>query len=312
MIGKSGKISLIIFAAALVLAPIAVNIHCDIPVEKIKEKYAIPESRYMKLQGMQVHYADEGKGFPLVLIHGTSSSLHTWDGWTRKLKKDFRIIRMDIPAYGITGPNRTNDYSPSSYVAFLKEFLDRLGIRKCHIAGNSLGGGIAWSFTAAYPDMISRLILIDSAGYFRHTSPPLVFRITRAPVIGALTRYLTPRYFVKKSLLEVYGDDSKVTDELIDRYHDMALREGNRDAFIARAKMTNVNPYETANIKTISVPVLIMWGSADTWIAPEYARRFRNDLKNSRLIMYEGIGHVPMEEIPEKTAGDAGKFLRGV
>jgi pimeloyl-ACP methyl ester carboxylesterase len=180
------------------------------------------------------------------------------------------------------------------------------------MAGNSLGGGIAWSFAAAYPDMISRLILIDSAGYFRQTSPPLVFRLARAPVIGMLTRYLTPRYFIKKILLEVYGDDGKVTEELIDRYHDMALREGNRDAFIARSKMTHLHLYESDKIKTISTPVLIMWGSADAWIAPEFARRFQTDIKNSRLIIYDGIGHVPMEEIPGKTAADAKIFLLNI
>ena len=113
----------------------------DLPLSYLKDKYAGPESRFLALDGMQVHYRDQGQGQAVVLVHGTASSLHTWEEWARGLKTNYRVVRMDLPAFGLTGPNRANDYSLEAYDAFLVSFLDKLGIERCHLAGNSPGRG---------------------------------------------------------------------------------------------------------------------------------------------------------------------------
>jgi pimeloyl-ACP methyl ester carboxylesterase len=294
---------------ALLGAFAAVSVRFDIPAGEMKARYAKPNSRFIEVQGLPVHCVDEGKGFPLLLIHGTASSLLTWDEWARALSGHYRVIRLDIPAYGLTGPNKNNDYSIDTYVSFIRSFLDTMGVKRCHIAGNSLGGAIAWNFAAVHPDMVDKLILIDAGGYPRKKKPPFVFRLARLPVLNRVGRYISPRFLVKKSLLEVYGDDSKVTKELIDRHCDLALREGNRDAFIARSVKVNVS--DTSRLKKVKAPTLIMWGSLDEWIPPEDAQNFRRDIAGSRLIIYPGAGHVPMEEIPVETAADALAFLTG-
>lgn len=290
----------------LILLVLILNYHGDIPLEVLKERYTNSESKFIAIGELQVHYRDEGAGagYPLVLIHGTSSSLHTWDGWTAALKDQLRVIRMDIPGFGLTGPNATNDYSMVAYCDFLKEFLDALKIDTCYLAGNSLGGEIVWNFAERYPAMVEKAILIDAGGY-KHDAP-FVIKLAISP-LGPLFKNITPRYIVARSVYEVYGDDTKVKDSLIDLYYDLALREGNRDAFIARAKVRRATNID--KLSTINVPTLIMWGKEDIWIDTSFAYLFHRDLANSELILYPGVGHIPMEEIPLLTAKDARRFL---
>ncbi len=304
------KPNIIKITILILFITIAANIHLDILPSELEKKYFLPTSGYINIEELKVHYSDEGQGYPLVLIHGTSSSLHTWQGWTEKLKKHFRIIRMDVPAYGLTGPNRDHDYSEEWYDQFLVSFLNQLKIEKCHIAGNSRGGAIAWYFSAKHPERIKGLILVDAAGYPYRGDISLAFRLARTPVLNKIAKNITPRYLVKKSLGEVYYDKNKITENLVDRHFDLLLRRGNRNAFIARS--INREPYSQKLIKSVKAPTLIMWGKADSWITPDRAELFKKDIPGSKVIIYPRAGHVPMEEIPMKTAGDALNFLKGL
>lgn len=303
------KIALALLILFLVICGILLSmVRFDIPVEELKGKFAPPPSHFLNLNGLLVHYRDEGKGFPVVLIHGTSSSLHTWDEWTKELVKRYRVVRMDIPAFGLTGPSHDRDYTPEAYVKFLEAFLHTLNIQKCHLAGNSLGGLIAWNYAVSFPHKVDKLVLIDAAGYpFRKM--PTLFRLTKFAPFAFLGKYVTPRFLITKNLREVYGDDSKITDELIERYYLLALREGNRQAFIDRVHAHRDSDDDAARIKKIERPTLILWGKDDRWIPLEYGIRFNEDIPGSKLIVYEGVGHVPMEEIPEKTVKDAMEFF---
>lgn len=295
----------ILFALfALLIIPLILFWKDDIPVDELKG-YTDNNSRFVEIEGMRVHYKDEGEGKPLVLLHGTAASLHTWDGWVDELKSSFRIIRIDLPAFGITGLNPAGEYSIDFYSHFVKQFLDTLGINQCYLAGNSLGGGIAWTFTTDYPAYVEKLILIDASGY--PGDAPVIFKLATVPVVSNIMRYVTPEFIIKKNVEAVYYDDDKITDELVDRYYKLTLREGNRQAFIDRAKSGGAD-YKTSNISEIDIPVLIMWGKYDEWIPLKDAHQFKKDISNSRLEIYEA-GHIPMEEIPEVSAKDARAFL---
>ena len=283
----------------------------DIPLDQLKEKYLIPSSKFIKVQDMDVHYSIEGEGPILLLIHGTASSLHTWDGWTEQMKDSLTIVRMDLPAFGLTGAHPNRDYSLEAYVSFVDTFISALDIlekdEKFLIAGNSLGGAIAWNYAATYPDRVEKLILIDASGAPRNQAAPLIFKLARTPVISGILKNITPRSIIQSNLEEVYIDDSKITESLIDRYYELALRPGNRDAFIDRARL--ILAVSTELLSNISCPVLIQWGEADEWIPVSDAEYFNERLANSRVIIYPDAGHVPMEEIPEQTAQDALTFL---
>jgi len=260
---------------------------------------------------MQVHYRDEGTGFPIVLIHGTASSLHTWDAWTKELIKNYRVIRMDLPAFGITGPNKNADYSIKSYTDFLHQFLTKLKVDQFYLAGNSLGGNIAWNYAAEHPKKIARLILVDASGLPTNKPQPAIFKMAKTPVLSSLFLYITPKFFIKKNMQEVYGDKTKITDSLITRYHKMALRVGNRQAFIDRAKI-DFKLGAKANIeklKSIQTPTLLLWGAKDSWIPLDNGKRMEKALPNSKLVVLQNSGHVPMEENPEESLALLNCFL---
>lgn len=298
--------TLVLLAVGIIVAFTATQLRTDIGVEELQAKYANAASRFIMLHGMRVHYRDEGAGPTLVLLHGTASSLHTWEGWASALQNDFRIVRMDLPGFGLTGPNATHDYSLPQYVDFLAAFADSLKLERFHLAGNSLGGEIAWHFALAQPARVKSMILLDAAGY-PITRVPFAFTLARNPLTRFFTRWITPRSLVQKSVLDVYGDDGKVTEALVQRYYELTCRAGNRAAFIARARAFHVVEFE--RIKQILTPTLIQWGAQDEWIPVADAQRFVADIPNSELIIYEDAGHVPMEEIPEQTAHDAKNFM---
>ena len=286
----------------------------DIPVEKIKAKYGNAASKYLPLMGMQVHYRDEGNpgdSSPLVLIHGTSSSLHTWDSLVSIMlasSPNRRIIRFDLPAFGITGPNPENYYAGDYYVRFLDSFLNAMHINKCALAGNSLGGAIAWQYTVAHPKKIAKLILIDAAGYpMKNEKGSLGFKLASTPVINNLLLFITPKFLIRKSLETVFYDNSLISDAIVTRYHEMLLREGNRAATLSLFKNRIATSSEP--IKTISQPTLILWGEYDHLIAVDNAYLFQKDIKGSLLTVYKNIGHTPMEEAPKLVAASMESFL---
>jgi len=261
----------------------------------------------MKMNQMMVHYRDEGEGEVIILIHGTFASLHTFDGWTKRLKKGYRVVRLDLPGFGLTGPTKNGKYTMSTYMRFLKKFQDNLGIKKCHYAGSSLGGWLAWEYALMYPKRVDKLILIAAAGCFIDHRLPLPFIIARTPLIKKVMQVMTPKSLVTRFVREVFGDREKATEEIIDRYYDLATRKGNREAFVILANTKYEIHFD--KIKKIKHKTLIMWGTADSWVSVKNASAFENELENSELILYEGVGHIPMEEIPGKSVKDLKKFL---
>jgi pimeloyl-ACP methyl ester carboxylesterase len=290
----------------ILLAAFLGQFHRDIPAKRLMELYGKPPSRYMHIDGMQVHYRDEGEGFPVVLIHGMSSTLRTWDGWAEILSHQYRVIRMDLPGFGITGPNANNDYSDAYYVNFMQQFLDSLGVKQCYMVGNSLGGRIAWQYDVAHPEQVRKLVLVDAAGY-PIKKPPPVFSLARIKFLAPFFSYFTPRYFVEKSCNDVYGDPSKLNDTIVDMYFKMALRKGNREAFIAFVQ--GYKNADTTLIREVKAPTLIIWGGKDRWIPKAHAEAFHRDIADSKVIIFPHLGHIPMEEKPVETCYDVLNFF---
>lgn len=284
----------------------------DIPLEHLKTKYAKAPSAFITVDSMDVHYREEGVSeadVPIILIHGTGSSLHTFNDWVSRLKVNYSVIRMDIPGHGLTGPFPNRDYSIEAYVKFLKHFLDKKGIDKCIIGGNSLGGHIAWQFTATHPDRVKKLVLIDAAGYPNESkSTPLAFQIAKIPLIKNMFTFITPKAVARKSVENVYADKSKVTTDLAMRYFELTLRPGNRQAFVDRLSEEN-NPASYHLISNISQPTLILWGDQDLLIPIENAKLFQKDIPNNTLVILNNTGHVPMEENPSESLEAVISFL---
>jgi len=288
----------------------------DRAVETLVAHWALPPSEFIEVKGQLVHLRDEGPRndpAPLLLIHGTGDSLHTWEGWTQALKGQRRVIRFDLPGFGLTGPF-TGQYAPDDYrdatlARFTLDLMDQLKLQQVVIAGNSLGGEVAWRVAAAAPQRVEKLILVDSAGYdFRSQAVPIGFLLAQVPVLNKLGEYLLPRAAVEASLRAVYAHQDRVTPELVERFYELTLREGNRRALGLRMRQLDRGA-DAAQIATLRLPTLILWGQQDKLIPPDSAQRFAHDIPGSQLVMLDGLGHVPQEEDPAASVAPVKSFL---
>jgi pimeloyl-ACP methyl ester carboxylesterase len=302
-------------ALAFVALLLAVGWESDRPVDQLRVRWAPPPSQFIDLQGMRVHLRDQGPAddsIPL-LLHGTSASLHTWEGWEAGLADDERIISVDLPGFGLTGPDPDRDYRIERYVGFVQALLDHLRIERATIAGNSLGGWIAWETALAHPNRVHGLVLVDPAGYGSAPEEiPLGFRLARHQWLRPLLESLLPRSLVQRSVEQVYGDPARVSTELVDRYFELSLREGNRQALFDRFNQGLGSPDNRRRTAGITQPTLIIWGSEDRLIPTADAARFAADIASSELAMLPGLGHVPHEEDPAATLAVLRPFLRQI
>ncbi len=303
------KIVFVVFLG--ILALLAFLFKSDIPFEELKNKYTNEQSKFINIQGVNVHYRDEGNqndSIPLVLIHGTSSSLHTWDSIVPALVGKKRIIRLDLPAFGLTGPHPQRDYSIDFYNQFIDAFLNAIGVQQYIIAGNSLGGSIAWNQALRYPNKVKQLVLINSGGYPKKNEKGNIgFKLASTPVVGDVLLKFTPRGIIRKSIEDVYSDKTKVSEDLVQRYFDLLLREGNRQATLDIFKNRKFGGSE--KIKNIGTPTLIIWGEDDQLIDVSNAYLFQKDIRNSQLVIIPKTGHVPMEENPLAFLAAFNKFI---
>ncbi len=284
----------------------------DIPVGQLKVKYQKQNSAFIDIDGVPVHYIIEGNAsdtLPIVLIHGTSASLHTWDTLSSLLKNTKKIIRFDLPAFGLTGPNRLNEYTFNYYNNFIDSLLFKLNITKCIIAGNSLGGSIAWNFALASPNIVEKLILIDASGYPKKDEKgSLGFKLAAIPVLNQILKHVSPKSLVRKSLEDAFYNKTLVSETMVEQYHDMLLREGNRRAILELFQHP-MKP-DATRIKNITQPTLIIWGKEDQLISYRNASLFKQDIRNSRMIILDKVGHIPMEETPVEVAKAILNFIK--
>lgn len=289
----------------------------EIPPEVLNEKYNVKPSDYIEVNGMEVHYRQEGLAsdtLPLVLLHGTFSSLYTWGSWTESLKDRHQIIRLDLPGFGLTGPHPKDDYRVETYMAFLQSFLAELKIKQCILVGNSLGGEIAWRYALDHPKQVKKLILIGAAAYpvavesLPISELPLSYLWLRIPLFREWSVEFMGPQVIRNGLKYLYGNPDKVTDEMVELYFDMANREGNREAITERMESFE-RPSPIELIPSINTPTLILWGGKDRLIPVENAWKFHRDLPNSRISTFPQAGHMPMEEIPFKSVDSVEQFL---
>jgi pimeloyl-ACP methyl ester carboxylesterase len=284
----------------------------ELSVDELKARWAKPPSQFIEVAGMQVHVRDEGPRddpAPLVLMHGTGSSLHAWDGWVDALKDGKRVIRFDLPGFGLTGPSPDNRYSLDNDVRVMFALLDKMGVQSCITGGNSLGGAVAWRAALAEPARVKKLILVDAGGYpFHSTSQPIGFRLLRIPGVNWLLQHTLPRFLVEQGARNVFGDPNRVKPEMIERSIELTQRQGNRRALIERVSQRPTQSL-AHRIPELKLPTLIIWGGRDRLLPPDDAERFHRDIAGSTLVIFDDLGHAPEEEDPERTVVPVKRFL---
>ena len=292
-----------VFVIVLVVVIIGIGVWAYTPDESraaLEAKYHVAPADYLEVDGIRLHLLDTGpKGAPaVVLLHGFGSSLQTWDAWSGQLSAKYRVIRFDLPGFGLTGADPSGDYSDERSVRILIGVLDRLGVARASLVGNSMGGKIAWKCAAENPTRIDGLILVSPDGF---ASPG--FEYGKKPEVPLMLRALPfamPKGMLRASIAPAYADPARLDDTTVTRYWDMMRAPGVRNAIIARLSQTILENPEPA-LRQIKIPALLIWGEKDGMIPYGNAKDYLRDLKSVKLVSFPDLGHVPHEEDPDRS-----------
>ena len=270
----------------------------DLPREALLQSYARPGTSFVQVAGQPVFLQDTGpRDAPtLVLLHGFGASLQTWDAWAAELDKDWRVVRMDVAAFGLTGAALNNDYSDAADVARLLALLDHLGLQRVALGGHSMGGRIAWNFAAAHPERISQLLLVSPDGFpDPRSTNEHTYQVS--PWLGLIQLSL-PAWALKLGVAPAYGDEKLLTADTMRRYQDMMRAPGVRAALIERMRQSR-NSDPEPRLQTLKMPVLLVWGDKDAFIPISNAQDYLKAIPHAVLATIPQAGHVVHEEAPQ-------------
>jgi len=309
MLGKIllGILALLVIAFLILRTP-------DTDPAEMRAKYGGEPSQFIALEdGPTVHLRDEGpSGAPvIVLLHGSNADLHTWQPWVEQLRNEYRIIRFDQIGHGLTGPAPDGDYSTAAFVKTVDQVADALGLDTFVLGGNSMGGGVALAYAMAHPGRLEGLILVDASGApikRERGGGNIGFTIARMPVLKNLMTQITPRSIIEQSLSQSVSNQAVVTPGAVDRYWELLRYPGNRAATLARFGQPG-NSFSASEVQQVKLPTLIIWGEEDALIPFASAAWFAANLPGSTSVSFPGVGHLPMEEEPEKSAAAVREWL---
>ena len=275
--------------------------------DMIDSPFWTASDRFVNVDGVIARVRTEGPADApvLVMVHGFSFSLESWDGWAADLSADYRVIRMDLPGHGLTGPDPQRRYSVPQTVDFLGKLLDELQLSHVTLVGNSLGGLVSWRLAAERPDLVSRLVLLAPGAYSINgvTADPV-------PVPMGVSFYLTsaPEAMVGAASAGLFGDASRMDPGLPNRVHTLMQTPGVGQALVERLEVFTL-PDPTADLARVHVPTLVLWGRRDVMVPVAQGDRIVADLPQAELIIYDDLGHILQEEDPARTVADVRVFL---
>ncbi|MFK7950085.1 MAG: alpha/beta fold hydrolase [Saprospiraceae bacterium] len=276
----------------------------DLPLDSIKSKYIDDNSKFVIIDKMNVHYKDEGEGKPLVLLHDAGLSLQIWNTMMPFLTNHFRVIRLDLPGFGLTTASERFDYSLDKYIYFVKKFTAAIGLSldKFSVLGAGFGGHIAWQYTLLHQHRVEKLILINAQGYDSKSSLSL-FQFDKKGGLGKFfLRWRGNTRMMNKLLRKQVGNESIINDKVIGEIQDLLLCKNNRKSLIQLSNATVKN--RKNRITEINTPTLVIWGSKVEKV------NFEKDLPKVKLKKYNGIGLLPMIENSKRTAEDIIQFFK--
>ena len=280
----------------------------DLELSEIRSRYGVTSQNMVEVDGLQIHYKDTGpKDAPvLLLLHGFGSSLQTWDVWAAELAQHYRVIRLDLPGFGLTGPSPLHDYSESRDLATLTHFVDTLGLSSFSVIGHSMGGKMAWSLAAAEPDRVKALVLMAPDGF--PASQDIGSKPYAMPGVMGVIKFCLPKLLVRKSIEPAFFDASALSDSLVNRYYDMLRAPGVRAAILERSNQT-IYTDPVPRLKKITAPTLLIWGEQDRMIPSTNAQSYAQVLSSSKTVLLPNLGHLIQEEQPAMGLAHVAEFL---
>ena len=273
------------------------------------QSYSRPGTARLMVQQQPVFVQDSGpRDAPaILLLHGFGASLQAWDDWAPALEKNLRVLRIDIPGFGLSGPAVNQDYSDAADVARVIAVMDQLGVQQVIVAGHSMGGRIAWNLAAAHPERVSKLVLLSPDGFPDPNAKS--DKTYEVPALLGLLPYSLPKWALKMGgVAPAFADDSQLTPQMMQRYHDMMLAPGVRTALLERMRQTR-NSDPVVRLQSIKAPTLLIWGEKDAFIPVSNAQDYLKAMPQARLVTLPGVGHVLHEEAPQASVQAVLDFL---
>jgi pimeloyl-ACP methyl ester carboxylesterase len=305
------RVGLAVLAALVVLLVVAcVALYTpDRKASWLAARYVAADDQFITMLGVRLRVRISGPADApvVILLHGFGGSLETWEPWAVVLSKQYRVVRFDLPGFGLTGPDPSGDYTDARTVRVLAALMDALGVQKASLIGNSLGGKIAWNFAAEYPGRVEKLVLISPDGF---ASPGFEYGVKpKLPAVMRLLPYTLPRFMLRMNLAVAYADPKRLSDATLTRYQDMMLAPGDRQAMLERMVQVMLVP-PGPELAKITAPTLILWGEQDGMIPFSNSADYVRDIPGARLVALPGLGHVPFEEDPAGSLPPVLAFLR--
>ena len=290
----------------------------DIPYDTLETIYSVRDTQFMTLNnGLKIHYTDTGPHdrSAIVLVHGFSASLHTWDDWKTDLEKDFRVVTLDLPGHGLSRAEEPELATIDRFADVVHEVTQDLGVERFTLGGNSMGGNTAWTYALKYPETVDGLILVDAGGWPEdpegEDNGPFIFKLLANPIARTVMKDLDMTSLTRSGLEDSYTDQSFVTDELVERYVALSRAPGHRETLLA-IMANERDPATPEKLAAIKVPTLVMWGRDDNLIPVSSAENFADAIERSTLVIYDNVGHLPQEEVAEQSIADVRSFMLDV
>jgi len=301
----------IIFSMILILAGLLLWTP-DLSFERLKAFYETPQSQLIPTPESLIFTEDSNPSAAniptLVLIHGFGSSLQTWDEWTRLLKPHMRVVRFDLPGFGLSTAPSSRDYSDDADLRRFEQFIDAKKLDSFMIAGHSIGGRMAWIYAAKHPEKVTHLVLLSPDGF--PSDPQKAFsqgvdfvptHTYETPFYLGLIRYALPKWAVKLALESAFADPGLMTEQTLSRYHDMLLAPGVRASMLERMQQSmSIDP--RTSLRSILMPTLILWGDQDVMIPVSNLADYQREMPTARSSVLQNTGHLIQEENGEESA----------
>jgi pimeloyl-ACP methyl ester carboxylesterase len=284
--------------------------------------FADSDGRFVTVNGLETYVREQGdpNAPAVLLLHGWGGSTFSWrETITPLAEAGYRVIAFDRPPYGLSQKSGDVPLSVTRQAQFTNALMDQLGIERAHFVGHSMGGAVIAYFSAMYPNRIASCVFVAAAvraaDEGRGESSSLVQSLLDFPPVRWWAR-MGLRAFVRPDAFAglqrtAYYDQSVMTPEVVAGYGRQLEVENWDDAILdvlTRSAADDI-PLSAAQIESITMPSLIVWGENDTWVEPSVGVRLREMLPNDLYITYPQVGHMPMEEVPEQFNADVIAFL---
>jgi len=289
----------------------------DQPPTNDKFRLADPDSRFIDIQGVSVHYKEVGEGNPVfIFLHGFAASLFSWHDVMRPLAVHGRMIAYDRPAFGLTdrpiieNSNKMNLYGTEGQVEMLRNLMDALGVEKASIVAHSAGGTVGMAFALKYPQNVQALILVGPAVYLYSPVPSWASHFLNkksARIFGQALIHPT-RAFTRQMLRQTWHDPSRISEEIVSGYKKPFLLKGWEVGLWEFSLAPHVkNLWKRSN--ELKMPVLVIAGDDDRVIPTRHSRRLAEIIPGANFQLVKACGHVPQEEKPEEFVTIVNEFV---